>query len=73
MPNKRTCKRRKVRQNPDGSYNQEDIEHNNKCESNFMITDNSWMKPILKNKKPKGRDKYMKKLLIKRIKTLRKS
>ena len=69
MPNKRTCKRRRVRQNSDGSYNQEDIDHNNNCESNFMVTDNSWIKPILKNKKPKG----LKKLLVKRIKTLRKS
>ena len=37
MANKqRTCKRRKVRKNPDGSLNQEDMEHNRKCEEKYM-------------------------------------
>jgi hypothetical protein len=73
MPNKRTCKRRRVKRNSDGSYNEEDIKHNRNCEAKYMIKDNAWMKPILRNKKPKGSDKYLKMLLKKRIKTLKNS
>ena len=55
MPNKqRTCKRRRVRKKSDGSLNQEDMEHNRKCEQKYMQIDNPWMKSILNNKKPKG-------------------
>ena len=35
-------KRRRVRKMKDGSYNQEDIDHNKKCEKD-MIKDNPWM------------------------------
>ena len=54
MPHKqRTCKRRKVRINSDGSYNQEDMEHNRKCEQKYMSIDNPWMKSVLNEKKTK--------------------
>lgn len=74
MPDKRrTCKRRKVRINSNGSPNQDDMEHNNKCEQKYMLIDNPWMKSVLNNKKPKGYNKYLKHLVKKRIKTLKKS
>ena len=72
MPVKnRTCKRRKVRINSDGSFNQEDIEHNRKCEQKYMFIDNPWMKQVLNEKKPKGYNKVLKTLVKKRIKTLK--
>jgi len=69
---KRTCKRRRVRKNPDGSLNQKDMEYNKKCEQKYMFADNPWMKQVLSSKKPKGYDKYLKHLVKKRIKTLKK-
>ena len=72
MPDKqRTCKRRKVRINSDGSPNQDDMEHNKKCEQKYMFIDNPWMKSVLNKKKPKGYNKYLKHLVKKRIKTLK--
>ena len=72
MPDKqRTCKPRRVRINSDGSRNQEDMEHNNKCELKYMLIDNPWMKPLLNKKNPKGYDKYLKHLVKERIKTLK--
>ena len=35
MAKNRTCKRRRVRKNSDGSLNEEDMEHNRKCEQNI--------------------------------------
>ena len=49
---KRTCKRRRVRKETDGSLNQEDMEHNRKCERKYMMADNPWMKKVLSTKKP---------------------
>jgi len=49
---KRTCKRRRVRKDADGSLNQDDLEHNRKCERKYMMIDNPWMEKVLKNKKP---------------------
>ena len=40
VSSKKSCKRRRVRKMKDGSYNQEDIDHNKKCEKD-MIKDNS--------------------------------
>ena len=72
MPDKqRTCKRRKVRINSDGSANQDDMKHNKKCEQKYMLIDNPWMKPVLNKIKPKGYNKYLKHLVKKRIKTLK--
>lgn len=68
---KNTCKRIKVRKNKDGTLNEEDMEHNRKCEQKNMLKDNIWMKDILNNKNPKGYDKYLKILVKKRIKTLK--
>ena len=42
MPHKkRTCKRRKVRINSHGYPNQDDMEHNKKCEQKYMLIDTS--------------------------------
>jgi hypothetical protein len=49
---KRTCKRRRVRKEADGSLNQENMEHNRKCERKYMMVDNPWMKKVLSTKKP---------------------
>ena len=38
------CKRKRIRKNSDGSYNQSDIDHNDKCAKKYMLRDNSWMK-----------------------------
>ena len=46
---KRTCKRRKARKNPDGSWNKKDLESNQKCYDKYVFLDNPWMK-----KKQKG-------------------
>ena len=40
---KKTCKRKRVRKMPDGTYNQKDIEHNQKCQDKYMLEDNPWM------------------------------
>lgn len=68
---KRTCKRIKVRINKDGSPNEEDMEHNRKCEQKYMYVDNPWMKPLLKKKKLTRYQKYLKKMLTNRIQTLK--
>ena len=68
---KRTCKRIKVRINKDGSPNEEDMEHNRKCEQKYMYVDNPWMKPLLKKKKLTRYQKYLKKMLGNRSKTLK--
>ena len=51
--NKRTCKRRRVRKNSDGSLNEEDMEYNRKCEQKYMMIDNPWMKDVLNKKNQK--------------------
>lgn len=66
-----TCKRIKVRKNTDGSLNEQDMEHNRKCEQKNMLKDNVWMKHILNIKKPKGYNKSLKLIVKKRIKTLK--
>lgn len=66
-----TCKRRRVRINSDGSYNQDDISHNKKCEENHMLGDNPWMKSVLNKKNAKGYDKYLKHLVKNRTKTVK--
>ena len=72
MPNKqRTCKRRKVRKNSDGSLNQEDMEHNKKCEEKYMMVDNPWMNVVLNKKNPTSYDKHLKHVVKKRMKTLK--
>lgn len=68
---KNTCKRIKVRKNKDGTLNEQDMEHNRKCEQKNMLKDNLWMKNILNIKKPKGYSKTLKLLVKKRIKTLK--
>lgn len=68
---KNTCKRIKVRKNKDGSLNEQDMEHNRKCEQKNMLKDNIWMKDILNKKNPKGYNKYLKLQVKKRIKTLK--
>lgn len=68
---KNTCKRIKVRKNKDGSLNEQDMEHNRKCEQKNMLKDNIWMKDILNKNNPKGYNKYLKLLVKKRIKTLK--
>ena len=70
---KRTCKRRKVRINSDGSLNKDDLEHNRKCELKYMFIDNPWMKSIMNQKKTRNNyNKYLKKLVKNRRKTLKK-
>lgn len=69
--NKNTCKRRRVRINSDGSYNQDDISHNKKCEEKHMLGDNPWMKSVLNKKNAKGYDKYLKDLVKNRTKTVK--
>ena len=69
--NNRSYKRRRVRINSDGSVNQEDIEHNRKCEKKYMKIDNPWMNDILNNKNPTGYDRYLKQIVKKRIITLK--
>lgn len=68
---KNTCKRIKVRKNKDGSLNEQDMEHNRKCEQKNMLKDNIWMKDILNKNNPKGYNKYLKLQVKKRIKTLK--
>ena len=49
-----SCKRKRVRKNPDGSLNQEDLQHNQRCVDINMISDNPWMlKKHLKRKSVK--------------------
>lgn len=69
---KGTCNRRRVRINSDGSYNQDDISHNKKCEEKHMLGDNPWMKSVLNKKNAKGYDKYLKHLVKNRTKTVKK-
>ena len=38
-----SCKRRRVRKMKDGTFNQKDIEHNQKCQDKYMLEDNPWM------------------------------
>lgn len=74
MPNKRkTCKRIKVRINSDGSLNKDDVEHNRKCEQKYMLIDNPWMKSVLNAKNPTGYNKFLKNVIKKRRKTLKKN
>ena len=74
MSNKqRTCKRRRVRRNANGSPNEEDMEHNRKCEQKYMLVDNPWMKSVLNKKNPKGYDKFLKQLVKKRRRFLKKT
>ena len=64
----RTCKRRRVRRGADGSYNQEDLAHNQKCAEQYMRADNPWMTAALKGKKhPKvpGYGKFLRKAIKK--------
>ena len=64
----RTCKRRRVRRGTDGSYNEEDLAHNQKCAEQYMMADNSWMSAALKGKKhPKvpGYGKFLRKAIKK--------
>lgn len=73
MSNKRkTCKRIKVRINSDGSLNKDDVEHNRRCEQKYMLIDNPWMKSVLNGKNPKGYNKFLKNVIKKRRKTLKK-
>ena len=72
MPNKhRTCKRRRVRTNSDGSLNQADMEHNRKCEKKYMFINNPWMESVLNEKNPKGYNKYLKQLVKQRASILK--
>ena len=49
-----SCKRKRVRKNPDGSLNQEDLQHNQRCVDINMFSDNPWMlKKHLKRKSVK--------------------
>ena len=47
---KRSCKRRRVRKNPDGSFNKKDLEHNQKCYDKYVFLDNPWMKNVSKKR-----------------------
>ena len=40
---RRTCKRRRVRKNKDGTFNKKDLAHNAKCLEKYMLVDNPWM------------------------------
>ena len=68
---KRTCKIRKVKTNSDGTPNEEDMEYNRKCELKYIFIDNPWMKPLLKEKNPKGYNKDLKEMVKKKIKDLK--
>ena len=48
---KRKCKIRRVRKDKDGSFNQEDINHNQKCRDLYELQDNPWMVDIFTKKK----------------------
>jgi hypothetical protein len=63
---RRTCKRKKVRIDSYGIRNKEDMEHNRKCDEKYMMIDNPWMKSVLRKKNPKGYDKFLKGLIIKK-------
>ena len=39
----RILKRRRIRKNPDGSPNEEDIKHNEECYRRYKYIDNPWM------------------------------
>jgi len=39
----RILRRRRIRKNPDGSQNEEDIRHNEECYRLYMYIDNPWM------------------------------
>jgi hypothetical protein len=47
------CKRKRIRKNSDGSYNQDDIDHNDKCAKKYMLRDNSWIKKSRRRKSKK--------------------
>jgi thiol-disulfide isomerase/thioredoxin len=68
----RTCKRRRVRKNADGSYNKADIEHNQRCANKYTKRDNPWMKEVLKGKPKTEYDKFLKQLIKKNIHQRRK-
>ena len=66
-------KRKRVRINSDGTPNEEDMEHNRKCELKYIFTDNPWMKPLLKEKNPKGYNKDLQEMVKQRLKNKTKS
>lgn len=51
------CKRKRIRKNKDGSFNQEDIDHNQRCQDLYELQDNPWMKHSKKNNKRSNRNK----------------
>ena len=55
----KTCKRRRVRKNKDGSFNKEDLEHNQKCSEKMA----PWMKDVLNEKNKTEYDKYLAELI----------
>lgn len=59
------CKRKRVRINPDGEPNQDDIKHNERCEKT-MVQDNPWMLE-------KGGEDYVKGVMGKKGKSVIKS
>jgi hypothetical protein len=55
----KTCKRRRVRKNKDGSFNKEDLKHNQKCSEKLA----PWMKDVLNEKNKTEYDKYLAELI----------
>ena len=65
---KKTCKRRRVRKNPDGSWNKKDLAHNITCSRLRMGKDNPWMNDVMKkSKKINAYDKFLKHLIKKNV------
>ena len=66
--NPRKCKRIRVKKNKDGTWNQEDIDHNQRCQDLYELNDNSWKKTFTKKKRKKKSNKRSRKVKSRKIK-----
>ena len=62
---KRKSKLRRVRKYKDGSFNQEDIDNNQKSRDLYELQDNPWMADVFTKKKLSPYDKFLKKSIQK--------
>ena len=62
---KRTVKKIEVEKHDKLKFNQEDINHNQKCRDLYELQDNPWMLEVFSNKKSSSYDKFLKKAIQK--------
>jgi len=71
--NSRKCKRKRIRKNPNGTLNQSDLDHNQKCVDMYMNFDNPWLlKKNLQRKTSRKRRSVKRKVSRKRRSVKRK-